>query len=147
MARGLVTAAPTVLVASGLGSCVALALYERQLRLGGLAHIMLARQGSAQAGSNPYQYADSALVALLVELQMRGAHLPQIAAKIAGGAHMFTFSAIGAQNVASIRQLLQDAGIPLVGADVGGHYGRSVEFHLDSGKLLVQRSGRADIEI
>lgn len=147
MARGLVTVAPTVLVASGLGSCVALALYERQLRLGGLAHIMLARQGSAQAGINPYQYADSALAALLAQLQERGAQRRRMVAKIAGGAHMFEFSEIGAQNVASIRQRLQDAGIPLVGADVGGSYGRSVEFHLGSGKLRVQRSGQSDIEI
>lgn len=147
MAGGAVAAAPAVLVASALGSCVALALYARPLRLGGLAHIMLPCQDSAQVVISPYQYADSALPALLAELQNRGAQPSQITARIVGGANMFGFSLIGMQTVASLRRLLQDAGIALTGAAVGGRQGRSVSFYLDSGKLLVQVTGQADLEI
>lgn len=147
MAEGIVAAAPAVISAQGLGSCVALALYDAAHRVGGLAHVVLPRQSDACAASTRHQCADTALAALLEELQNRGAQLPQIVAKIAGGAHMFTFFGMGERNVASIRQLLQDAGIPLAGADIGGRQGRSVEFHLDSGKLIVKVLGQADKEI
>ena len=34
-----------------------------------------------------------------------------------------------------------------MGADVGSNYGRSIEFHLDSGKLIVMAIGREDKEM
>lgn len=147
MGEGIVTLAPAVISADGLGSCVALALYDGGRRMGGLAHVMLPRQGDACPAFTRYQCADTALAALLEELQRMGAQVPQVVAKIAGGARMFAFSGIGEQNVASIRQLLAETKIPLVGADTGGRHGRSVEFHLESGKLIVRELGQADKEI
>ncbi len=36
-----VATSPDKLITVGLGSCVGIALYDQQLRIGGLAHIML----------------------------------------------------------------------------------------------------------
>ncbi|NLY51006.1 MAG: hypothetical protein GX062_08405, partial [Firmicutes bacterium] len=36
---------PVVLCTIGLGSCVGIALYDRETRVGGLAHIMLPQAG------------------------------------------------------------------------------------------------------
>ena len=54
---------------------------------------------------------------------------------------------IGEQNVKSIRRLLERERIPLIGFDVGGKHGRSVEFYLDSGRVVVKAFGREDREI
>jgi chemotaxis protein CheD len=51
---------------------------------------------------------------------------------------------IGELNIKCVKQMLMKKGIPLVGEDVGGNYGRSVEFHLDSGKLIIWSIGRGE---
>ena len=51
------------------------------------------------------------------------------------------------QNILSIRHILRGEQIPLVGEDTGGHHGRSVEFHLDSGRVIVTAIGKEDREV
>ena len=66
-----------------------------------------------------------------------------------GGAQMFASyenggAGIGGQNVRSVKHTLAREGVRLVGWDVAGHHGRTVEFHLASGKLVVTAAGRED---
>ena len=68
---------------------------------------------------------------------------------MAGGARMFSAydngrDGIGAQNIRSIKHILRQVEIPLVGWDVAGQHGRTVEFHLASGRLVVKALGKAD---
>ena len=58
-----------------------------------------------------------------------------------------THTGIGEQNITSIRRILRRERIPLIGEDTGGHHGRSVEFHLDSGKVIVTAIGKPEKEI
>ena len=44
---------------------------------------------------------------------------------------------MGERNVEGVRQSLRVAGIPLVGEDVGGDYGRSVYFDVSTGDVRV----------
>ena len=99
-----------------------------------------------------YKCADTAIAALLEELQSKGAIRQNMVAKMVGGARMFSCNGdvntgIGAQNIISVKRLLMSERIPLVGEDVGGHYGRSVEFHLDSGKVILRAIGKEEREI
>jgi len=152
MGEGVVVGAPSVISAEGLGSCVALTLYYSKRRMGGMAHIMLPNSDWVKIPCTPYQCADRALTTLLKELQSIGANIQDIVAKMVGGAQMFPFynggsSGIGEQNIMSIKYLLRKEQIPLVGSDVGGTHGRSLEFQLDSGRLIVMAIGREDREI
>lgn len=136
---------PGVIATDGLGSCVALSLYDGRLRIGGLAHIMLPGAENADVSWLPYQYADKALNHLLDELLNQGTCEQDMVAKIAGGASMFANSAgqgIGELNIVGVKRLLKVRGIPLVGEDVGGACGRRVEFHLDSGKMVIRFVGK-----
>ncbi len=127
----------------GLGSCVAIAIYDRQTRVGGMAHVLLPSEGLSRDKDNRAKFPGTAVPLLLEEMRKLGARGPYTA-KIAGGSSMFGALIpsgginMGERNVLSSRQALSEAGIPLAAQDVGGDYGRSVFFHLDDGRVLVR---------
>lgn len=97
-------------------------------------------------------YADTAIPALLEEMKKLGCQKQNIVVRVAGGAKMFSSyanagSGIGDQNIRSVRHLLEQKGIPLKGLDTGGSHGRNIEFHLETGRVVVKAFGKADREI
>jgi chemotaxis protein CheD len=134
---------PEVLITYGLGSCLGILLYDGHRRLGGMAHTLLPAPRPGLAESRPGKFVTSAIEQMLAELLERGARREQLAAKIFGGATMFEglgseSEGIGVRNARTARQTLAGLGIPLLSADVGGQYGRTVEFELASGIVLVR---------
>jgi chemotaxis protein CheD len=142
----LKTAGPGgVLVTLGLGSCVVIAIFEAERRMGSLTHIMLPRRSSGRRreGENMNKYADVAIPAAIEALVEMGGKRSSMTAKIAGGSCMFDFAGegqgdIGRRNVEAVKNILKSYDLPLVGEDTGGNRGRSVEFRIDSGALLVR---------
>jgi chemotaxis protein CheD len=136
--------AGTMLVTVGLGSCVAIALYDPQARVGGLAHVLLPSTGMSQDRTNRAKFPSTAVPLLCERMQALGARTGRMRAKIVGGASMFTslLSAtglqIGERNVVATRAALEHAGIPIVGQEVGGEYGRSVYFDVCDGRVVVK---------
>lgn len=134
----------TLLITVGLGSCVAIALYDPQAHVGGLAHVLLPSTGMSQDRTNRAKFPSTAVPLLCDRMQALGARIGRIRAKIVGGASMFTslLSAsglqIGERNVVATRAALEHAGIPIIAQEVGGDYGRSVYFHVDDGRLVVK---------
>lgn len=150
MGEGRVAQSPDIMISEGLGSCVAVVLYDASRRTGGMAHVML--PSSAPSALHPFWSADRAVRALMREMRRRGSLGADVGAKIAGGARLFPaysgFSVgIGAENVKSVRESLDRAGIRLIGSDVGGTHGRSVVVHLDTGRVVVKAFGMEDREI
>jgi chemotaxis protein CheD len=139
VARG----ADEVIVTIGLGSCVAIALYDAAARVGGLAHVLLPSEGLSRDRTNRAKFPTTAVPLVAAEMRRLGATGP-LTAKIVGGASMFsallTSNAIniGERNVLATRHALESAGIALRGEDVGGDYGRSVFFHLADGRVDVR---------
>jgi chemotaxis protein CheD len=132
-----------VISSVGLGSCIAIALYDTRNGVGGLAHILVPSPSLARDTSNPAKFPATAVPLLVEEMRRRGAS-QEIVAKIAGGASMFASLIpsgginMGERNAVATRQALEDAGVPLVAEDVGGEHGRSVYFHLRDGRLEVR---------
>ena len=152
MGEGAVTGTPYVISSTGIGSCVVITLYDPRRQVGGLAHIMLPDSNGINRRRPPYHCADTAIAALLNRLQFKGAVRESLVAKIIGGARMFVNNngsspGIGKQNVISIRQILIRERLPLAGEDTCGGYGRSVEFNLDSGRVIIRAVGREDREL
>lgn len=136
---------PARLVCVGLGSCVALALWDSSTRIGGMVHIMLpdSRIGNRRNGLLPGKYADTAAKAIIEEMKMHGANQYVAVAKIAGGANMFKnvspdMKDIGRGNVEAVKKSLTDLHIKLVGEDTGGNLGRTVELNTENGDLIIR---------
>ena len=133
-----------ILITIGLGSCVAIALYDGTARVGGLAHTLLPDETMARDRTNPAKFAASAVTLLLAEMTRVGADAKRICAKLVGGASMFANLLpagginIGDRNIAAARQALARNGIRIVAEDVGSDHGRSVHFHLDDGRVEVR---------
>ena len=84
--------APDSIISYGLGSCVGIALYDPQTKVGGLAHIMLPDSTQARATDNTAKFADTALPVLLDQVIALGGARNRLTAKIAGGSQMFSFA-------------------------------------------------------
>ncbi|HVA56939.1 MAG: hypothetical protein WBQ26_07515 [Gemmatimonadaceae bacterium] len=140
----LAAAAEGTLSTMGLGSCVAIVLYDAESKVGGLAHVLLPDPDARRANDNPARYPGTALPVLLGQMAALGAERGRLKARIAGGASMFASLlpkgtvTIGARNVEAARETLAIAGIPLVGEDVGADHGRSVYLSLADGRMEVR---------
>ena len=132
------------LITIGLGSCVAIVLYDEAVRVGGLAHTLLPEESMARDRSNPAKFPASAVALLLAEMTRLGADQRRIRAKLIGGASMFANLipaggiTIGDRNINAARQVLREIGVPIVAEDVGSDHGRSVHFFLDDGRVEVR---------
>ena len=155
MGEGVTAGAPAIVSAAGVGSCVVVALYDAKRALGGLAHIMLPDSAAVhhliEAGGprRNFRCADTAIAALIGELLARGSSRQDLVAKMAGGARMFSLydnenPGVGCQNIRGVKHTLAGEGVRLVACDVGGRCGRTVEFHLATGKLVVKAFGQLD---
>lgn len=95
------------------------------------------------------KYADIAVPEAVRLLEYIGCRREDMEAKIAGGANIFDLGRaaenadIGTRNVEAVVRALEGAGIPVVGTDVGGREGRTVEFSIDTGELAV-KTARGD---
>ena len=152
MGEGAVTSTPRIISSTGIGSCVVVTLYDSSKQVGGLAHIMLPDSDGINGRRPPFHCADTAINTLLNRLQIKGVVRENLVAKMIGGARMFadnnsSSQGIGQQNTTSIRQILGRERVQLVREDTGGGYGRSVEFHLNSGKVTIRAVGREDREL
>ena len=133
-----------VLVTLGLGSCVAVVLYDPEATVGGLAHLLLPSPSLSQERGNPAKFPETAVPFLLERMREAGADPRRVRAWLAGGASMFAslstpaVAAVGERNVLATREALERAGIPLVGDDTGKDYGRSVYAFLESGRVEVR---------
>lgn len=145
-----VARAHTILATVGLGSCVAIALYDPQERVGGLAHPMLPDPSLARPGGNPARFASNAVPLLIEKIVKAGAVESRLTARLVGGASMFEAFAparepLGLRNVDAVRKALARAGVRITGEDVGGNHGRSLRFDVASGRVLVTAVAFPDV--
>lgn len=132
-----------ILSSIGMGSCIALMLWDECARIGAMAHVLLPHESLSREAGPPAKFASTAVPFLVQELRLAGGFGRPIA-KIAGGASMFGALLagggginMGERNVAATRESLVNAGVPLVAHDVGGDYGRSVYFDVASGDVRI----------
>lgn len=138
-----------VLSCVGLGSCVALIIFDQETRVGAIAHILLPNEALSRARGGPAKYASTAVAHLLQEMRAL-APIDAPEARMVGGASMFSTILKGAgvnmgeRNVQATRRALAAAGVPLAGEETGGDYGRSVFFDVATGEVRVTSIRHAD---
>lgn len=129
-----------LLKATGLGSCVGVFIYDKERKIGGLAHILLP-QSPNHKDKKSLKYADVALNDLINDLINKGARKDNLVAKIVGGAQLYFVEndtlKIGERNIESVENILKEMQIPILGKDVGGNYGRTMEAYISDGRVRV----------
>ncbi|MCC6444590.1 MAG: chemotaxis protein CheD [Armatimonadetes bacterium] len=154
MAEVKATRSPSETLASlGLGSCIGVCAFDATTRVAGLAHVVLPETLKTGTASERGKFADTAVPMLLEEMGKAGANRLHIRAAIVGGAQIFGGGQsglkldIGARNAAAVREGLKKENVPLVAADVGGNYGRTVHLSLPNGRVWVKTIGHSEKEL
>lgn len=137
------------LVTYALGSCIGICLYDPNIRLGAMIHIMLPL--NMETGrKNVMKYADTGIRETLKQMEAKGAVRSRIVAKIAGGAKMFEVNGgalgnIGQRNIESVHLNLKREQIRIVKEDVGGSIARTLFFDVATGMCRVRCYGRQEL--
>ena len=127
-----------------LGSCVAVCLFDPQLRIGGLNHFMLPEMGrSKNSDVDSLLSGAYAMEALLNALLVKGAKKPRLQAKAFGGGTIIDTDAgslsIGMRNANFAKDWLAREGIPLRSSDFLGPWSRKIIFLPFNGEAFCKR--------
>ncbi|HKL99086.1 MAG TPA: chemotaxis protein CheD [Mobilitalea sp.] len=143
-----VCVSPDVITTLGLGSCVGIALYDPGTKISGLVHIMLPDSTKIMNNLNKAKFADTGIDELIKAMLKLGANRRAFVAKIAGGAQMFAFTnnndmmRIGERNIEATKMKLSQLAIPILAEETGANYGRTIEFHPETGALHIRSVGK-----
>lgn len=140
-----------ILVAHGLGSCVAICLYDPLTRVGGLLHALLSTPVlNHKPITQPTKYVDRGIPCLIDALVTLGANPTRLVACLAGGARVLTASGfedsfnIGRLNVQTAKTILHSTKLKIRAEATGGHKGRTVKLYLANGQVSVKMSGQPE---
>lgn len=129
-------------IATLLGSCVAVCLYDPKLRLAGMNHFLLPTGNRRSINDDDtVLHGDYAMEVLRNAMFARGASDGRLVAKAFGGGNVVNAiqMAIGTRNAEFARQWLQREGIPLLAADLGGSWSRKVVLDPLTGDVFCRR--------
>jgi len=133
----------SVIITHGLGSCIAVVVYDPVRRAGGLLHFQLptAQLSPERARQSPGTFADTGIPLLFEKMYALGSQKRSIVVKAAGGGNFHgdsgTFD-IGKRNHTMMRKIFWKAQVLVAAEDVGGNRSRTVRLFLDTGQVTVQ---------
>lgn len=131
-------------LATLLGSCVAVCLFDPQVKVGGLNHFMLPNiRRSSNDDVDSLLSGAYAMEALLNALLQKGAKKARLQAKAFGGGTIINTSgpamSIGLRNAEFAKEWLAREGIPLLASDFLGPWSRKVLFLPTTGDAYCRR--------
>jgi len=135
---------PGMLITYGLGSCLGIIFYDAESQSGGMAHTLLPQPRPGMVSECKTKFVTTAIEMMLADLITKGCRQKNLVAKLFGGANMFAElqtvdkESIGQRNIRVAKETLVTIGIPLVAEDTGGSFGRTLEFDLTTGQVLVR---------
>jgi len=144
----------TVLTAPSLGSCIGLAIYDPDSKVGGMAHIVLPDSAKIlKPTEHQGKYADTAVPEMLKKMFSMGANKNKLVIKMAGGAQMFNLQKganvlnIGLRNTIAVKAALSKEGLTLLKSDTGGNKGRTFKLDVQTGSFSVKIIGQEEVEL
>ncbi len=122
-----------------LGSCVAVCIWDENLKIGGMSHYLYPKSPSKDKTTS--KYGDVAVLSLIKMMEKAGAKRESMYAQIVGGAHppflRNNRDSLGDKNVEIAREILSKKGIRIASEDTGGTMGRKIVFNTYTGHLMV----------
>jgi chemotaxis protein CheD len=138
------SATPRIL-ATVLGSCVAVCLWDEKRGAGGMNHFVLP---ISRNGEECTRYGDVAIDELQAALARLGSRIPDLQAKVFGGAAVLPFGGgqtVGSNNVELALERLRRDHIKVTARRTGGTLGQQIRFNTQTGEVLVRYISRVDM--
>ncbi len=134
----LVATRPT-LMGTVLGSCVAVCIYDRKRKVGGMNHFQL--PSTTEPDKATAYYGNVATLALIRMMFDGGSKTEHLEAQIFGGAYnpKLCSKDTGRNNVEAARKVLAKKQIRVVSEDVGGEKWRKIVFNTHTNEIAVMR--------
>jgi chemotaxis protein CheD len=131
-----VTADPTVVYTTVLGSCIAVCMFDDHTKVGGMNHFLL--PGSAGPNSDDMRYGVNSMELLINGVLKLGAERLNLKCKIFGGGEMRkSFTNIGVNNQKFTKEFLAKEGFPCLAENLGGSLARKLQFSPCTGKVRL----------
>jgi chemotaxis protein CheD len=134
------------MITYALGSCIAVAVYDPVVKVGGLLHFMLpdSTLDAGKAKDTPAMFADTGIPLLFKSCYNLGADKKRMVVRVAGGASILdasNFFRIGQKNIMAMRKLFWNNNILIDAEDTGKNFNRTVRIDLGTGKVYIKRAG------
>lgn len=144
--------AEEVIISTVLGSCIAITLFEPELKIGGMNHYMLPGEDTNNFSMGiTGKYGVHAMDLLLQEMQKLGCRKEKLEAKVFGGGAVLLLQGEGGNKVPksniefAYRVLKTKYQIPVAAGDTGGINGRKIFFDPKTGKVTVKTLGKGGL--
>jgi chemotaxis protein CheD len=130
------------LITYSLGSCIGVAVWDPEARVGGMLHYMLAesRLAPSKAKSKPAMFAETGIPMLFRSVYALGGVKRRLIVKVAGGAAMFETKEeydIGRHNYIFLRKIFWKNGVLIASEHVGGCISRTMRLHIGTGRVSI----------
>jgi putative nucleotidyltransferase with HDIG domain len=137
----------SLLLNAYLGTCVAVALYDKEAGIGGLIHLLLPEPISMTETCHPGKYASTGIPVFLKELYEAGASPEKLKACIAGGALVGPLKNydleldIGGRTAERVMQFITDEKIQIEKSETGGFFTCRLNVNMQTWNCSIQPSG------
>jgi len=140
---------PPKIIIYGLGSCIALILYDLQNKIFAMSHILLPHSDNIKNNiqiRRPHKFADCSVKILVENMITQGAENQNIKAVIVGGSKIFqnNFNNVGAENIKVVKFELERLKIRITREDVGGKRGRTIIYDTKDNSVYVKPTGEEE---
>ncbi len=135
-----------VLIASNLGSCLGMTVYDHHRKIGAMIHCLLplSKSDPLKAQLNPNMYVDTGVVAMLNELFKLGCNPKELEIVVAGCASINDtagFFEIGKKNITILRKILWKNNLLIKSQDVGEDFSRTLSLNVGDGTVTLRANG------
>ena len=135
----------------GLGSCVAVTMFDPSAGVGAMAHMVLPDSTAGRGGGT--KFVDVAVPLLYETIRAQGALNRRIRGCLAGGSQMLANATpagtvnIGQRNAEAAREWVTKLGLNVSAEHLGGNRGRTVRLLIGSGRVTVAVPGESEVEL
>jgi len=139
-----------LLNSKAIGSCVAIAAYDRERKAGALAHVMLpGRAPQGKEGEERTKYAADAIDLIIEELGKYGSRKEDIEVVLVGGGNVLEREddTICKENIESVEELLKERGLKIQAKSVGGASRRSIYMDVEHGVVSYTKGDDREMQL
>lgn len=126
----------------GLGSCIAITMYDKFQRIAGMLHVAYPESStnSKKAKDLPGYFVDTGLPIFLGEMKKLNVQRKDVWVNLIGGASIMDENErfnIGKRNILAVKRTLWKAGLGVLKEDTGGVISRTVSISAGTGEVTI----------